>query len=293
MIDFLRDPLVASIIGILAIMISLSYLILKKRQKPCFAMRSNNIVSDYKSLFSPIKITHNGSEIDSLTVTRVAFWNGGRKAFGKKDIAEEDPYTFSMREGNEILDKPEIINMTGKRNVKIKGDQKIRIDFDFLEKNEYVVIQVLHTGKTSDDLIFEGKTKDVKNLNLSGAWGDLSDVFFTYYFFFCIIFLSSSIIVAACFNSFYLSSSSPILNAPFNIVFDMMIVFLELALTIYLLKIARRLNQKTFFPKTIPRKIRKLLYPEMFFESFETLLRIFKKTVQARKNSETKRSEED
>jgi len=92
------------------------------------------------------------------------FWNSGNERIEKNDVAEKSPLRIEAKNGIKIF-IASIINMTALENefeIKINSEQNI-VDcrFDYLSKNDGVTIQIIHSGRSSDELDFKGTIKDI------------------------------------------------------------------------------------------------------------------------------------
>ena len=70
---------------------------------PFYANRSINIVEDLVSRFESLKMLYSGQPIKNLTVTKTAFWNGGRDTIKGEDVASADPLSVHVKKGCKIL----------------------------------------------------------------------------------------------------------------------------------------------------------------------------------------------
>jgi hypothetical protein len=106
---------------------------------------------------------HNGQPIRNLTVTKVSFWNGGRQTINASDVVKADPVRITLTEGH-ILEAPVLFfkNKANQFAAELSADGKtIAITFDYMDKDEGVILQILHTGKSSANISVVGKIKGV------------------------------------------------------------------------------------------------------------------------------------
>ena len=131
----------------------------RKIKIPLYAIKTNNIVADYISKISSLNVLYSGNQIDNLSVSKIAFWNNGNEPIKSNDIAQKDPLRIVSKNNSKILDANIINYIKPANNINLKisdnGSEAI-ITFDFLAKNEGVIIQVYHTGKTNNDIQIEG-----------------------------------------------------------------------------------------------------------------------------------------
>jgi hypothetical protein len=136
-------------------------------KKPVYTIKSFNLIQDFTSNLSKLSIKYNQKSIKNLTTSKIAFWNDGKKTIDKKDIITSPPLKIQSVDGVEILDK-EIIFSTEPANMfktfEIENFRCFRFTFDFMARDDSVVIQVIHTGKNSNDIFLTGKIKEVKEI---------------------------------------------------------------------------------------------------------------------------------
>ena len=100
--------------------------------------------------------------IENLTVTKLAFWNGGRETINNQDIASIDPLAVYVKSGYKILSAKVLSSKNSSNQFSITtADDKsnMKLHFEYLDKNDGGVIQFLHTGKSSDDIEVRGTIK--------------------------------------------------------------------------------------------------------------------------------------
>ena len=74
---------------------------------------------------------------------------------------------FSIFSSNRILDVRLLKENYSANNIKLnlKDDGKsVQIDFDYLDQNQGAIIQIIHTGLSSDELKMEGSIMGMKNI---------------------------------------------------------------------------------------------------------------------------------
>lgn len=156
--------ILAFVIGIIGIFIGIYTLLDKKEKLPHYAITSNNIIRDYVSMFKLLDIKYSDQEIKNFTITKIAFWNKGRETISKEDVVKSDPISIRVKEGYNILDKEIIGTNEDTNNFSLQESvdkSSVDINFDYIDKNNGIVIQILHTGKSSDDIEFCGRIKGV------------------------------------------------------------------------------------------------------------------------------------
>lgn len=152
--------LIVAIIGIILTIIF--YFKSKKVKSPCYAIRSNNIIKDFVSKFEALEMRYAGQVIKNLTVSKIAFWNTGGETIDKDDIIRADPIVISIKNDFKILDF-KIIAMDNKTNnfqlARNEDQSNVNINFDYIDKNDGIVIQLIHTGYSNNDIDIHGRLK--------------------------------------------------------------------------------------------------------------------------------------
>lgn len=164
--EILRNPwvvLVGYILSIVSLILAiLFYFKGKKEKKPKYFVTSRNLIRNYSSLYKMLSIKYNETPIDNFTVSTVTFWNEGKETIHGSDITSTEPILVKALNGKRIVDI-EILyrsNNANQLNAQISGDSKyITITFDYLDYMDGVVIQVFHTGTSSDDICLLGTVK--------------------------------------------------------------------------------------------------------------------------------------
>lgn len=139
----------------------------KEEKRPCFAMKTNNLIENRHAQFDGLEITYRGRKTQNVSVSHIVFWNDGQVTISSDDINTIDPLRITANNQTEILDV-EILKASNVAN-QISCDQRPdtkdhRIEFDYLDKEHGAVIQVIHTGITSQDIDVIGQIKGVRSI---------------------------------------------------------------------------------------------------------------------------------
>lgn len=155
--------IISFVIAVMGVALAIVFYIKGKRVKlPYYAIRSANIVSDFGSWMKPLEMRYSSQLIENLTVTKMAFWNAGRDTIDHQDIARADPLTLHVKESYKILDAKILSEKTpaNKFSITTSPDQSsLTLEFDYIDKDEGAVIQLIHTGKSGEDIDFGGSIK--------------------------------------------------------------------------------------------------------------------------------------
>jgi hypothetical protein len=175
MTEFLQalqaDPLTFVSIALAIISILLAYIFYrrsKRSKEPCWAVRTTTLIEGYSTRLSDLQVLYKGDEVENLSVSRVVLWNTGSDTINASDIADANPLRIlATANGVIILDAKLVAtnNSSSRPSVDVLPDRKSALlSFDYLDKDQGAVIQVIHTGITSDDLLLDGDIKGAKCL---------------------------------------------------------------------------------------------------------------------------------
>lgn len=160
------DPLEigAFVFGVVGILVAIIiYFRSKKFRKPVYTTNSNNLFSDISGKIEALRISYGERPISNLTVTKIFFWNSGNETINRSDVASTEPIKISAHEGVDILESKILYQKNEANLFKLVPSETDRgivgIDFEYIDHDEGVVIQVPHTGKTGSDIEVVGKVK--------------------------------------------------------------------------------------------------------------------------------------
>lgn len=144
---------------ILAVII---YIKSRKTKSVCYAIRNYNLIRNFVSKIPLLKLSWDEEKIENVSISKVALWNGGSDVVENTDIASLDPLTISVLSPFKILDKNIIYLKNSKNKLELILNEertKIGVKFEFIDRHEGVIIQVIHTGKRKEDLKITGTIK--------------------------------------------------------------------------------------------------------------------------------------
>lgn len=142
----------------------------KKRIEISYYTTTTEIVRDGKYITPNLRVSYRDETINNLTATRYAIWNSGTEVINHSDVVSLVPLQIVSEDNNvNILDaiiikQSEETNMF---NIAEKAHQYVRFDFDYVDKQDGIVVQVLHTGTAASlklDCKIKGGEKP-KNVN--------------------------------------------------------------------------------------------------------------------------------
>lgn len=150
--ELMINPVVWTVLSLVTI-VSLVYAIFvqqKNKEKKMFSYvkKSNVLIWDKKSKFDKLSVLYDGNHIDSLCVSNFVIWNSGNKPLRRTDMVSSKELTISVANDNRILDAKilKVSEVTNEFELKNIDEQTIKIEFDYADKKDGVVIQIIHTG---------------------------------------------------------------------------------------------------------------------------------------------------
>ena len=170
MLEKLMDsPIAWTVLAVLAVL-SFFYAIYcqhknKEKKEFSYLKQSNNLIRKKKSKFEKLSVSYDGQKIEDLCITKFTIWNSGNKTLNDVDIVKNKELTIATCDDDKILDVELIICSEETNEFRIvKIDERtVKIMFDYVDKKDGVVIQIIHTG-TSDSINIKCKIKGGNSL---------------------------------------------------------------------------------------------------------------------------------
>ncbi|RJX41044.1 hypothetical protein D3P09_03260 [Paenibacillus pinisoli] len=165
--EFLNEGYIGVIIGVIGIILSV-YFYRKSlnRPRPAYQMASMRVIEEVSDSNGNIEIMFNGSKVDRVVKTQVAFWNAGSNTINSHDIVERDPIIIMYSEDSKILNY-NIISIS--RSVNLfraiinENSNQVEVTFDFLDPSDGAIIEIIH----NDNKLFPRVTGTIKG-NMKG-----------------------------------------------------------------------------------------------------------------------------
>lgn len=138
----------------------------KSISRPQYKIRSDYITADeFKE--AGVSIRHGESTLESFSISRFALWNNGN-SIKQSDMADNSPICLYVKDNEKIIDA-QLLYAEKENGFKIEQtDNKITIKFDFIAKNQGIVLKIFHTGKDGDSLLITGAFKDGRKITEEG-----------------------------------------------------------------------------------------------------------------------------
>lgn len=167
---FMQTDIVGLSIGIAGILIGViaSYYFYRKSvriKEPCWAIRTNNLIQGYSAQLDNLRVLYQDVNIENLTISKILFWNDGIETIDRGDIETANHLRIFSLDGVELLDAKVLTtnNQSCQFTVNLSSDKtNALLNFDYLDKKQGAVIQIVHTGTSSKDLNVAG---DIKGAN--------------------------------------------------------------------------------------------------------------------------------
>lgn len=131
-----------------------------KKKEPVYWIRTTHLIRETLKDLKGISIRYNNVEVTDLSSTKFVFWNKGKDAIKRGDIASRNPIKISIDPDYVILDAF-IEKKTDEDNnftLTLSPDGKsILVDFEFMEKNDGISLKLTHTAPASKNFKITGK----------------------------------------------------------------------------------------------------------------------------------------
>ena len=154
-------------LGLLSILLATIFYFKSKKSKILsYAKRSYRIITNRFSSIEGVKVLLFDKEVETVTSTRVAIWNGGNETIHDNDIASMQPVIVSALD-NEKIYKATIIEVSNDYNkIELSNIENLpngwKLNFEYLDPGDGVVIEILHNGTDKSDFSIGGKLKGGK-----------------------------------------------------------------------------------------------------------------------------------
>lgn len=122
----------------------------KERKQLSFYKTSQPIIRDQRREFDKLSVLYDGQSVDSVCVSTVTIWNSGNRTINDSDIVESKELSISLLDDNRILsaDIIAISEDTNSFKINIIDNNCVKITFDYVDKKDGVVVQIIHTGQS-------------------------------------------------------------------------------------------------------------------------------------------------
>jgi hypothetical protein len=153
--------------GIGAIISLLFYLLARNRSRINYQTSNLKIIGNLSlNLPQDFEVTLSGEKIESLYKSQIIIWNGGTTTIDGSNIVKDDPLRIVFSPNTKIFNIG-IVGETRKINkfsfdVSLDNQNVCNLTFDFLDKKDGVVLEILHT-KSPEQPKIRGTVKGLVN----------------------------------------------------------------------------------------------------------------------------------
>lgn len=156
--NFIQSNWMTIIFGIISI-ISLIYAFFSYRvKKPYWDRKSVTIIKEETfNKYKRLELLYDKQPIKNFTVSNVVFYNRGREPIRENDVST--PFSICIDDGYLILDYKVIYPKEYDQYNVGRNDTGncICINFKYMEQNDGIVLQILHSGKSGRNINVKGK----------------------------------------------------------------------------------------------------------------------------------------
>jgi hypothetical protein len=226
-----------------------------KTKEPIYIVSNFRLIQNNVPQMNGLKISYKDQIIENLSVSNIVFWNKGTETIDNQDIIKQDPLRIECSENNHILEATVIRSnkLANQLSLEVRDSGKAAyVTFEYLDKNNGGIFQIIHTGISSNDIFFKGELKGAviqvyKNRQTNRALILFLPALLQFYF---------VVIVDKVFKNIFLSAGSRLgysYNHSINLYF--ILYFIVVALSAFgLIKLADWLNGRNHL---IPKQLRR------------------------------------
>jgi hypothetical protein len=130
-----------------------------RRKRPTWAVRGSTLIRLGQPTLPNLKILYGDQQVQSVTVSRILFWNRGTEPILRENIPPDAPLTIRARDEVQLLNVEVLQDTSGSglfHHTEDAARQVSTLDFAYLEPNQGAVLQVVHTGTSPEDVSVSG-----------------------------------------------------------------------------------------------------------------------------------------
>jgi hypothetical protein len=156
---------IPTVIAALGIILSIYFYRRSRRfKRVAYLVTTRNLIQDYSAKLADLKIEFKGKSPRSISVSKIGIWSDGSETIHGSDTAQADPLRLRLNNA-ELLDA-KIVSITlpaSQFSIATDGDNTL-VGFDFLDKNQGGIVQLIHTGTSSKNIELSGSVKGASSL---------------------------------------------------------------------------------------------------------------------------------
>lgn len=159
----MMEKIMSYILAIIGFILAyIFYKLSRKEKRPLYVTKNIPIIGQqHATLSSDIKIFYKERLINQVSICRIAIENNGKALIDKGDIVSTDPLKIIFDKDIQILSVKIIKISRDPINFKITEIQKniINFTFDFLDKNDKAIFEVIYDGEATIKPVIKGTIK--------------------------------------------------------------------------------------------------------------------------------------
>lgn len=166
--NILASSVLGSLLGIAGIIIAIVTYVLTRKVSRISGFHEYTILINKNNSKLPqqVSVMYDGSPVERVSSSEFIIWNSGNSVINNKDLITMEPLRIEFSQDIKLLRYQIVASNNPINNIELitlkEYPNSILIDFDFLEKDEGMRIEVLHTG-TKNDIYEKGKLIGVKS----------------------------------------------------------------------------------------------------------------------------------
>ncbi len=148
------------------VMVFVFYRKSRREKLPYYSVARQSIIENSAPFLPGLSVHFNGVEQKVITVAKVAFWNHGTETIVRHDITQAKPLVIVVKEGVNVLNASVLKHTDTANQFEIGKPQRdqngltsIPITFDFLDRGDGALVQVVHNGHERTRIWVEGRIK--------------------------------------------------------------------------------------------------------------------------------------
>lgn len=144
------------VVGLFGLLLSWFFYLKSSRSKRPYCLTFTHSISRSVLVNVPdLRITYKGGAVPRLALTKLVFWNAGTETISAADVPAASPFVISTQGECRFLNfKLDFVKKPG-NDVSLSIDdsmENVIVDFDYFDKNDGFVVELLHTGESDSDI---------------------------------------------------------------------------------------------------------------------------------------------
>lgn len=144
--------LILSISTILGVVLAIYYGVKSKKVKRLSFINKNLfLMENPREQFDNIKIFYEDKEINDIVVSKFTIWNSGNTVINQSDMVETKELIITADDTTTILEAKVLYanEETNRFSVEVLDKNHVLIKFNYIDKNEGCVVQIVYAGSHS------------------------------------------------------------------------------------------------------------------------------------------------